>query len=187
MHKNSEFIVIENFLTEEESDYLYNFAMKNCEIIDRGETGRYGFYPLGGKDILEGHRINNLDDSKILSAVNYAFNFFKERYSGEITNLELNRIHFNIMFKDAFLDNHTDEDPNMENLYDGKKKSYILGIFLNDDYEGGEFDFEDQGECFIPKKGSLVLFPGWCTRHGVRPIKNGERVNILTVFHDILA
>lgn len=53
----------------------------------------------------------------------------------------------------------------------------IAGLFyLNDDYEGGELYFPDQGIQFKPKAGSAYFFPGDMNYiHGVTEITSGIR------------
>ena len=48
--------------------------------------------------------------------------------------------------------------------------------YLNDDYEGGELYFPNQGVQFKPKKGAAYFFPGDMNYiHGVTEIKSGIR------------
>lgn len=53
----------------------------------------------------------------------------------------------------------------------------IAGLFyLNDDYEGGELYFPEQGIQFKPKAGAAYFFPGDMNYiHGVTPITSGIR------------
>lgn len=53
----------------------------------------------------------------------------------------------------------------------------IAGLFyVNDDYEGGELYFPEQGIQFKPKAGSAYFFPGDKNYiHGITPIVSGER------------
>lgn len=179
MNPESGYTVINNFLTEEEADFLCKYALEH----DMGdERPNYGFFPLGASDLMDGTRELDFDASKIKEAINFALNYIKENYS-VLGELVLNRAHFNIMYKDAILYDHSDGDPE----YDQTRRSHILTIFLNDDYKGGKLTFEEHNAVFTPPKGSLVIFPGWCTTHGVRPVREGARVNILVVFHDILS
>lgn len=57
---------------------------------------------------------------------------------------------------------------------------YSTVVYLNDDYEGGEIYFPNQGVTIKPKAGSMVLFPsgGHEYFHGVEPIKHGNRYTI---------
>lgn len=49
-------------------------------------------------------------------------------------------------------------------------------FYLNDDYEGGELYFPNQGVQFKPKRGAAYFFPGDMNFiHGVTEIKNGIR------------
>jgi PKHD-type hydroxylase len=56
-----------------------------------------------------------------------------------------------------------------------------FSLLLNDDYEGGQFQFlNDSGELYETpkKKGLLVIFDSR-TRHRVRPVKSGVRKSIV--------
>jgi hypothetical protein len=56
----------------------------------------------------------------------------------------------------------------------------IAGLFyINDDYEGGELYFPNQGIQFKPKSGSAYFFPGDMNYiHGVGEIKSGIRYTV---------
>jgi hypothetical protein len=56
----------------------------------------------------------------------------------------------------------------------------IAGLFyINDDYEGGELYFPDQGIEFKPKAGAAYFFPGDMNyTHGVREIRSGIRYTV---------
>lgn len=56
----------------------------------------------------------------------------------------------------------------------------IAGLFyVNDDYEGGELYFPEQGIEFKPKAGAAYFFPGDMNYiHGVRPIQSGIRYTV---------
>jgi len=52
-------------------------------------------------------------------------------------------------------------------------------LFLNDDYEGGEFIVA--GEIFFPKKGSAIIFPSnFMYPHEVGIVTKGIRWSVLT-------
>jgi predicted 2-oxoglutarate/Fe(II)-dependent dioxygenase YbiX len=90
------------------------------------------------------------------------------------------------MLPGSYLIAHKDEDPNPDGAYDGKKRSFVCSILLNDSYEGGELWFPEHGSGGKPRPGSLVLFPGFYTEHEVKEIVSGQRVNILIFFYDML-
>jgi hypothetical protein len=49
-------------------------------------------------------------------------------------------------------------------------------IYLNDDYEGGELYFPNQGIQFKPKRGAAYFFPGDMNYiHGITTIESGIR------------
>ena len=64
----------------------------------------------------------------------------------------------------------------------------IAGLFyLNDDYEGGELYFPNQGIQFKPKRGSAYFFPGDMNYiHGVTAIESGIRY-VVPFFWTILS
>lgn len=96
------------------------------------------------------------------------------------------RVFGNIMDTGASLPSHLDEDPDNNGNFDGKKRSHVCSILLNDDYEGGELLFDDQGVVTKPKPGALVLFPGFYVHHGVNEVTKGSRVNLLVFFYDVI-
>jgi hypothetical protein len=183
MNPLSQYLVIDDFFTQEHSEWLCNHIIEN-----NGEDRRplYEFFQMTGSDFLKSGKQWEWDpDKDIYRAVEYAFNYFKDNFEME-GRFELNRLHGNTMHTGAELSTHTDEDPAVDGTYNQYQKSYILTIALNDDFEGGEYLFPDQESIFKPKQGSLTLFPGFCTPHGVAPVTKGSRVNIIVVFHDIL-
>jgi len=56
-----------------------------------------------------------------------------------------------------------------------------LVLYLNDDFEGGEFVFPDLHMKLSPKAGLLLCFPSsHHYRHGVLPVTKGERFAMVT-------
>jgi predicted 2-oxoglutarate/Fe(II)-dependent dioxygenase YbiX len=67
-----------------------------------------------------------------------------------------------------------DRHPNPEDPHNTPWRFLASVIYLNDDYEGGEIYFPDQGMSIKPKHGQLIAFPGaWW--HGVTAVSNGLR------------
>jgi len=52
------------------------------------------------------------------------------------------------------VDNFFDEDQE-----DGTNLALSLVIYLNDDCEGGEIEFREQGILLKPEAGSMIIFP----------------------------
>ncbi len=57
-------------------------------------------------------------------------------------------------------------------------------LYLNDDYEGGETNYED-GTIFKPKKGRLLFFDGKYYEHGVKEVRNNIRYTVATWYKKI--
>ena len=70
----------------------------------------------------------------------------------------------------------------------GEKPELSMTILLNDDYEGGNFEFalykDEECKKIIPdfnKFGSIVVFPSF-VEHRVKPITKGERHSLVCWF-----
>ena len=53
-------------------------------------------------------------------------------------------------------------------------RKYAMSLFLNEDYEGGEFEFPEYNLKLKLKKNSALIFPGICT-HKVNEVTKGSR------------
>jgi len=65
---------------------------------------------------------------------------------------------------------------------DGKVRKISFVLWLNDDFEGGEFEFHKshtKKNVIKPKQGTIVLFPSW-VMHRVKPVKKGTRYSAVT-------
>jgi len=60
-------------------------------------------------------------------------------------------------------------------------RKYALSLFLNDDYEGGEFVMPEYGISIKPRANTAFIFPGIST-HQVLPVTKGSRMTIITFF-----
>ena len=180
-----EFVVVEDFLTPEEAKQMADTFIAGAQK-DEGDT-RHGYanYPLFGWENLDVWFDFDPND-KISAMVDYCIKFFTERYPME-GSFRLDRSGGILMSEGAWLPAHADQDMDEEGNYIGGVKSYICSMLLNDDYDGGELYFDELLKYTKPKAGSLVLFPGYCTRHGVRAITKGTRITVLSVFHEITA
>lgn len=71
-----------------------------------------------------------------------------------------------------------------DNNLNGMTRKISIVIWLNDDFEGGEFEFHPtygSDNLHIPKKGQAMLYPSWIM-HRVRPVTKGKRYSVLTCF-----
>lgn len=179
----SNYVVVEDFLTAEEAKSFCDAILANCEP-DSKPLYRY-MHIEHRKESPAPIRVLWDPNHKLNEAVEFARNHFSSTYK-ILGNLEFSRIFGNVMEEGAYLGSHRDEDANMDGVFDGKKRSFVAGLFTNDDYEGGNLVFSDQDVELKPKAGTLVLFPGFYTNHGVNEILSGLRVNILIFFYDMV-
>jgi hypothetical protein len=165
---------------------MVEYFTKNMEKDPREFYGTFG---LGNKEYFfndKNPRIQPFDpDMKLYDMVQFGYKFFAKNYpmSGEF---ELNRSHVNFMFPGAELYSHKDDRNWDEPIEELPSKTHVMGLFLTDDYEGGELTFEEQNITLKPNTGTLVFFPGYYTRHGVNKVTKGVRINILTHYFDII-
>ena len=178
-------VAIENFMTEEELTTLNNFA-KNNEIWDRTDT----HYNEDGTVIYDSgywdHRVAtmqtldsaNPDISKMIVGMQERLKKEVDKYfkvDAHATNPALVR-----WLPGQRQQPHADKELH-EGSGRGKPNDFpyydISGLFyLNDDYEGGELYFPNQGVQFKPKAGAAYFFPGDMHYiHGVTEIRSGIR------------
>ena len=64
----------------------------------------------------------------------------------------------------------------------GKTRKLSMSIILNDDYEGGEFEFYSPNEGALEtKQGDIIVFPSYFL-HRVKPVTKGTRYSLVTWF-----
>jgi 2OG-Fe(II) oxygenase superfamily len=185
----------EDFMTPEELDYL-STAARNIKIWDVTEThynedGTVIYDSKYWEDRVATTRSLNLNDEKI----NPMIEMLQERLKLEVdkffsvdvwpTSQAIVRwLPGQLQMPHADKELHEGENagkPNDFPWYD------IAGLFyLNDDYEGGELYFPNQGVQFKPKAGGAYFFPGDMNYiHGVTEIKSGIRY-VVPFFFTIL-
>ena len=55
-----------------------------------------------------------------------------------------------------------------------------MSIILNDEYEGGEFEFFAK-DTILSKRGTIIVFPSYM-QHRVKPVTKGTRYSLVTWF-----
>ncbi len=94
-------------------------------------------------------------------------------------------VQFGIYPEGGFYDWHVDQHSKKHNVI----RKISMSLFLNDDYEGGDFDLEiykpgtdPRFETFKPKPRSAIFFQSdqW---HRVRPVTSGLRKSIVAWFY----
>jgi hypothetical protein len=177
---------IENFLTEEECDYLENFA-RNNKIWDVTESH---FNENG--TIIYDHRpwenrvatLNTLTKADpntvemlraIINRLQPEIEKFFNVIEAEPTNPAIVRWPVGtFQFPHADKELHEGPDAGTENDFPW----YDLGtiFYLNEDYEGGELHFPRQKIVFKPKRRAVYFFPGDKNYiHGVDKVLSGTR------------
>ena len=147
--KTEKVFVFDNYLTSEECDYY------NTLINDLG-VGNYSWEK----------RTIDITKDKI---VNKTINFFKNclNLKLEITQAQIQN--WNI---------GSSSDLHIHNWNGRESTKYNSLIYLNNDFEGGEF-FTKNGISIKPKKGLLTIFNGQKVWHGVKTVKNKDRKTII--------
>ena len=178
-------VELENFMTDEEHDYLLNFAKNNnlwdYTISKKNENGTVTYDAnVWAERVATLHTLQQADQ-KVVDLVHAMFSRLKEKVD-EFYNVNAKATSPAIVRwrKDDRQEPHADKElhegpdagtPNAFPYYD------IASIFyINDEYEGGELYFPIQGIEFKPKAKAAYFFPGDKNFiHGVRIVKSGIR------------
>lgn len=73
--------------------------------------------------------------------------------------------------------------PHRDTIPPFQHRKYAMSLFLNDDYEGGEFVLLEYGCKIKPKANTALVFPGIST-HQVLPVTKGSRMTVISFFVD---
>lgn len=71
--------------------------------------------------------------------------------------------------------------PHRDTPHPYQHRRYAMSLFLNDDYEGGEFELPEYNFKVKPKANTALIFPGIST-HKVNQVTKGTRKVIITFF-----
>lgn len=185
-------IAIENFMTKEEQKILYEFAKNNTNwdytesIID--EDGVVIYDASYWKDRVASattlstynmsiYRLIEQLQQRLKIEVDKFFNI--DAFATGPTVVKWNKGQYQFPHADKEL--HKYEQWGGSPEVEGKPNDFpyydIAGLFyINDDYEGGELYFPEQGIQFKPKAGAAYFFPGDRNYiHGVTEITSGTR------------
>ncbi len=178
-------IELENFMTQEEVDFL-DKAARSITIWDvteshKNENGTVIYDAEYWKDRVASAPSLNQNDPNIVPVIIGLFNklqpviedFFnvKVQPTGQ-TIVKWNPGQFQMPHADKEL--HSGPDAGTPNDFPNYDIASLF--YINDDYEGGELYFPNQGIQFKPKRGSAYFFPGDMNYvHGVTKIKSGVR------------
>lgn len=178
-------VAIEDFMTEEELLYLNEFA-KNNTVWDQTET----HYNEDGTVIYDSgywdHRVATAptlkkSDPKVIEIIEGMQARLKEKVDA-FFNLDAEPTSPAVV---RWLPGQRQQPHADKELHEGEGRGKpndfpyydIAGLFyINDNYEGGELYFPNQGIQFKPKAGAAYFFPGDMNYiHGVTEIRSGIR------------
>lgn len=169
-------VVFENFLTEEEC--------KNLLAYWEHSVGKETLL-WEGISFYESYA-SNLPDDEDLEKFNLPRDFVsnlenKIKEGSEIArNGKLRKVSFHAQKWEpgAFADYHSDNSTNGEyNAFERSK--WATFVYLNDDYDGGELQFKDNGVSIKPKAGMMASFNGGShNEHQVTKITGGHRYTV---------
>tara|TARA_R100001369_G_scaffold2670_2_gene8746 strand:+ start:130 stop:702 length:573 start_codon:yes stop_codon:yes gene_type:complete len=121
---------------------------------------------------------------------NIVFDFMNDANVSSGWNFEINGaedMQLTKYKKGGFYNYHHDGDgftqynlPDNEFLHN-KTRKLSMTIVLNDEYEGGEFQFFNDKVLIKEKQGTVIVFPSYML-HRVRPVKSGIRYSLVVWF-----
>jgi hypothetical protein len=156
---DTDIIMVHDFLTTDELDYLYSMASNASEedwsraYMNKTKKAFENQTEYSDLDTYIANDPNQWKDKILRLDSDQVIDGISGKVSNLITNnLELHR--FNAIqrhYPGTKLDEHWDRDrkPGLK---------YASVIYINDDYEGGELYFPTRGIQVKPKAGSLVIF-----------------------------
>jgi hypothetical protein len=167
-----------NIFTNEECDRIRDFILSNSSLLDERDTSYESHNNVECKFLM----LNRLISSNISGAKNIDDLIFKG------VNLILNKLHTaRPDFKGTQDDGYT-----LRKIFGGTKK-HVDGVHsktsgfknfvrclsiivvLNDDYDGGIFNFPKQNLKLKVKKGEAIMFPPyWTHPHSVTSVGEGQ-------------
>lgn len=176
------FEVEQGHLSPEEVQYLLDIVIKYSSPDPK--PGFEGTGLITERSYIDKEDVIYWDPKNLLLKIkNIVEEYFLSKYE-MLGELKFNRIFGVTMHEGAELPAHKDEDANNDGIFDGKKRSHVCSVLLNDDYEGGELVFPDLNKKIKAPAGSFVLFPGYYVKHGVAKITKGTRRVLLVFFYD---
>lgn len=177
---DTEILIQEDFLTEEQADYLVTVLElqgKSKWTTEDPSDFWDGRYIMVSE--IQDFDVNVLIDIEIRARILYE-NFYPQLKD----KVSYSYIHsINRFGTGAEMPVHSDRGP-----YD-TNNDIVHGfvIYLNDDYEGGEIYYPEKGISIKPKKYSLVVHPGNEEyKHGVSKITRGHRYALTMFVHETL-
>lgn len=186
-----ELISIDNFLTDEELDFIWDkinsSSQSDWEVEYMGNLKNFCLEKFGRDDVdnlvAEGkfEITQNWSDKNLNISEYPQYRLFYERLNSMVVEAD-NELHLSgfatiqRMQPDVELKSHTDQhtDPSIR---------YAAILYINDDYKDGELFFKNINLSLRPKPKCLLIFPGnEKYEHGVRHVSEGPIRYVLVGF-----
>ncbi len=154
--KNSGVIVIDNFITKDEAEYIIELY----ESLDESETY---------KDVKKNRKITvNPKNENFIPTVSKVFNKIKEIFSDE--ELYLSEFMISSYYPGYSMGVHSD-------LTDREHFAVSAVLYLNNDFTGGDIIFPVVDKRHSPRLGDLAIFDSRLkdNDHGVETVTSGVR------------
>jgi hypothetical protein len=177
-----EVLLVKNFLTQEELDFVWNIinsaSQEDWEVEYMGNLKNFCLEKFGRDDVdnlvAEGkfEITQNWVDKNLNIKHHKEQNIFYKRLSDMVVDafpeLELSGLAtIQRMQPEVELKSHVDQDTD-------PSIRYATIIYINDDYEDGELFFKNLDLSLRPKPGDLLFFPGDSKHeHGVKHVHEG--------------
>lgn len=172
--KAFDFLLVENFLTSSECDFLVNTFKRLEHLTLANPEGdpfwdhRFLWFTLIPPAEVETKRLMQRSRHRIIAELK---KFYREAADIYSDTIQL------VMWPPGLgMPVHADNSHPDGAQHGTPFRDYASVVYLNDEFDEGEFFFECTGLLIKPKKGLLVAFRGGAEhRHGVRPASNGTR------------
>ena len=160
--------IIENFISKNAALFIDNEMKKQSHYLEPDWSHPKGINRLG-TNVAQGSILFDFINL-IIESVSMVFNLQKSM-------IKHDRSSYTLMKNGQSLTKHHDV-----NIFKEKKVLSAV-LYLNDQYEGGEFLFYNEDgthKSYHPEAGTLIYFEGnEENQHEVLPVLNGERSNIV--------
>ena len=161
------YLLIENVLSEELLKEVLEYYKNNkdkCELQNTTTKNRAHVFP--------NRELEKKIDNKLSRSL---FPEIKKMYNFDVYYRE----HYKICSYDGETNGrfHAHRDT----PYPQQHRKYAMSLFLNDDYDDGEFELTEYNLRIKPKANSAFIFPGICS-HMVHPVTKGNRQTIISFF-----
>lgn len=164
--------LIENFLTDEECDHYIELTQN--QVFEEAKINMHG-EQLMNKGVRNNDRLMIFDKNLAEKLFNKAIDFLPETYE------DYRILDFNEMFRVYKYSPGQRFKMHRDGSYirnETEKSFYTFMIYLNDDFEGGETEFENLFTV-APKKGSALVFHH-PLRHEGKALINGLKYVLRT-------